>query len=242
MQVRAGTSGWSYAAWKGRFYPADLPAHRMLPAYAAVFDCVEVNATYYRMPRPATLADWREQVPEGFLFALKAPQRMATLKEGAVRAMAAFDRAAAELGPRLGPLLFRPPPGAPDLGWVRDFLALVPGGRRAVLELREPAWFREDVVTALSDGGVALCTADTDEWETPLVATAPFGYLRLRRADYDGAALRRWAARIADQPWSEAFVFFRHEDEARGPRLARAFLAAWADRVSAPLPHPAPPR
>jgi uncharacterized protein YecE (DUF72 family) len=225
MRLRAGTSGWSYAAWKGRFYPADLPAGRMLAWYATRFDAVEVNATYYRMPRPDRLAEWRGQVPEAFQFALKAPERMAQLRgAAAARAMAAFERAAAALGPTLGPMLFRPPPGPPDVAWVRELLALVPRGRRAVLEPRDPAWLRDDVLGALVDGGAALCATDLEEGGSPLVPTAPFGYLRLRRADYDEAALHRWAERALAQPWTEAFVFFRHEDEARGPRLARAFL------------------
>lgn len=227
MQIRAGTSGWSYAAWKGPFYPADLPPSRMLSSYAEHFDAVEVNATYYRMPRPAMLEGWRGDVPDGFRFALKAPLRLAA-RTLAGREVATFTRTAAALGSRLGPLLFRPPPGAPDAGWVRDLLALVPSGVRAVVELREPAWHRDDVVTAIAVAGAALCTTDTDEAEGPLVPTASFGYLRLRRADYDAAALARWAARISGQPWKEAFVFFRHEDEARGPRLARALLETLA--------------
>jgi len=229
VQIHAGTSGWSYAAWRGRFYPPGLPTSRMLPVYADHFDAVEVNSTYYRMPRPATLAAWRAQVPEAFRFALKAPLWMMGRRSNAAGAMRTFDDAAAALGPALGPTLFRAAPGAPDVGWLREFLALVPRGRRAVLELRDPAWFREDAMRVLRDAGAALCTADADEGETPLVPTAPFGYLRLRRADYSADALRRWAARILAQPWTEAFVFFRHEDEARGPRLARAFLEAWAD-------------
>lgn len=228
VQIRAGTSGWSYSAWRGRFYPPDLPTDRMLPAYAAQLDAVEVNSTYYRMPRPATLAAWRAQVPQAFRFALKAPLWMMGRRRDAAGAMRAFDEAAAALGPALGPLLFRATPGAPDVGWLREFLTLVPRGRRAVVELRDPAWLREDALTVLRDAGAALCIADADEGETPFVSTASFGYLRLRRADYAADALRRWAARILAQPWTEAFVFFRHEDEARGPRLARAFLEACA--------------
>lgn len=235
MRVRAGTSGWSYAAWKGRFYPPGLPARQMLPWYASRFDAVEVNATSYRMPSPAMLSGWRSQVPEGFRFALKAPERMARLRDaGAERAMASFDRAAAALGLTLGPMLFRPPPGPPDLPWLRELLARVPPGRRAVLEPRGPGWVRDDVLAALAGAGVALCATDTDEGpEPPLVPTAPFGYLRLRRAGYDTAALRRWTERIAAQPWSEAFVFFRHEDAAHGPRLAEELLAAWGSGAPA---------
>ncbi len=222
MRIRAGTSGWSYAAWKGRFYPPELPATRMLPAYAARLDAVEVNATFYRMPRLATLADWREQVPEGFRFALKAPQRVAYQRPAVARsALEAFLAAAAQLGPKLGPLLFKLPPTlGRDLPRLRDLLALLPRDARAVFDLRHPSWFHDDVLTALAEAGAALCLTDSDEGQTPVVATAGFGYLRLRRPDYDDAALASWLSRISLQPWAEAFVFFRHEDEARGPRLA----------------------
>ena len=199
----------------------------MLTAYASRFDVVEVNATFYRMPRPATLADWREQVPDGFQFALKAPQRIthAARLSGAEEALRAFEHAWVELGPRLGPVLFQLPPTLRrDLPRLRDFLALLPRGQRFAFEFREPSWFDESVLAVLAGAGVALCLTDTDEGETPLVPTAHFGYLRLRRASYEGIALARWVARIAAQPWAEAFTFFRHEDEARGPALALRLL------------------
>jgi uncharacterized protein YecE (DUF72 family) len=238
VQIRAGTSGWSYAAWKGRFYPPDLPTRRMLPAYAARLDAVEANATFYRMPRPATLADWREQVPAGFRFALKAPQRITHVSRlaGSVDTVQSFLAATAELGPTLGPILFQlPPTSKRDLPRLRDFLALLPRGARVAFEFREPSWLDVSVLTALADVGAALCLTDTEDGETPLAATAGFGYLRLRRPDYDDAALGRWLARLTTQPWGEAFVFFKHEDEARGPRLAMR-LAAMAGAAAAVHP------
>ncbi|HET6440436.1 MAG TPA: DUF72 domain-containing protein [Anaeromyxobacter sp.] len=238
VRIKTGTSGWSYAAWKGRFYPVDLPARRMLGAYAARLDAVEANGTFYRMPRPATLRDWREQVPDGFTFALKAPQRIthfARLLPQAAEPLSAFLRAAAELGEKLGPVLFQLPPTVKrDLPRLRDFLALLGLGGRAAFEFRDPSWFDDGVLGALSDAGVALCLADGDEGETPLVPTAPFGYLRLRRRGYDAAALCRWAARLGAQPWEEAFVFFKHEDEAQGPRLALELATIVAGRDAAP--------
>ena len=239
MRIRAGTSGWSYAAWKGRFYPPDLPAHRMLPAYAERLDTVEVNATFYRMPRPATLADWREQVPDGFRFALKAPQRITHLARliGAEDAVRAFERAAAELGAKLGPLLFQLPPSVKqDLPRLRDFLALLPRGARVAFEFREPGWFHDSVLATLSQAGAALCLADTEGGQTPLVATAGFGYLRLRRPDYDRGALARWLDRISAQPWAETYVFFKHEDEARGPELAQILNELWSGAGTAAHP------
>ncbi len=228
MRILAGTSGYSYPAWKGRFYPADLPSSRMLAAYAARLPTVEINATFYRMPQAKTLAAWRAEVPPSFVFALKAPQRVTHLKRlaGAADDVAFFQRTAAELGAALGPVLWQLPPSlGKDLPRLRDFLALLPRGGRAAFEFRHASWHDDEVLAALSEAGAALCIADDEERSTPLAATAGFGYLRLRRPDYDDAALARWAEKVRDQPWSEAFVYFKHEDEARGPDYALRFGA-----------------
>lgn len=237
MRIFPGTSGWSYPAWKGRFYPEALPASRMLAAYATRLPAVEVNATFYRVPLARTLAGWRAQVPPGFLFALKAPQRVTHVKRlaGAEEDVAFFHGVAAELGPALGPVLWQLPPSLrKDLPRLRDFLALLPRGGRAALEFRHPSWHADDVLAALSDAGVALCVAEDEQRATPLAATAPFGYLRLRRPDYDDAALARWAEAVCAQRWDAAFVYFKHEDEARGPRLALRF-GAIAEGRSGPV-------
>jgi len=233
MRVLAGTSGYSYPAWVGRFYPEKLPASRMLAAYAARLPAVEINATFYRMPQAKTLATWRTQVPPAFVFALKGPQRVTHVKRlaGAAEDVAFFQRTAAELGAALGPVLWQLPPSLrKDLPRLRDFLALLPRGGRAAFEFRHESWHGDDVLAALSDAGAALCIADDEERSTPVVATAGFGYLRLRRPDYDDAALGRFAETVRAQPWDDAFVFFKHEDEARGPDLALRFgtLAAGA--------------
>jgi uncharacterized protein YecE (DUF72 family) len=233
VRVLTGTSGWSYPAWKGRFYPDDLPSSRMLAAYAQRLDTVEVNATFYRMPQPKTLAAWRAQARPGFVFALKAPQRVTHRKrlEGVADDTAFFLRAAAELGDALGPVLVQlPPTMRKDVPRLRAFLELLPRGGRAAFEFRHPSWHEDDVLAALADAGAALCVADTEETTTPLVATAAFGYLRLRRPDYDTGALAAWAERIQGQPWSDAFVFFKHEDEARGPEYALRM----ADQIGGP--------
>jgi len=228
VRVLAGTSGFSYAAWKGAFYPPGLPATRFLGHYASRLPAVEINATFYRMPAPHTLAGWRAEVPEGFRFALKAPQRIThqrRLRE-AEEAVSIFYRAAAELGPALGPVLFQLPPNfKKDLPRLQDFLALLPQGGQAAFEFRHASWLADDVHDALRARGVALCLAQDEEREPPLVATAGFGYLRLRRAEYGEAELAAWARRILEQPWAEAFVFFKHEDEARGPAFALAMGA-----------------
>jgi uncharacterized protein YecE (DUF72 family) len=195
----------------------------MLAHYAARLDTVEINATFYRMPRPDTLATWRVEVPAGFVFALKAPQRVTHVKRlrDVEDAMAAFYRASTELGPALGPVLYQLPPSfKKDLARLEDFLAIVPAGGRAVFEFRHPSWLSDEVFATLARRGAALCLAEDDEVSTPPVATADFGYLRLRRPGYTPADLRAWAERILRQPWSEALVYFKHEDEARGPAFA----------------------
>ncbi len=241
MRILTGTSGWSYPAWKGRFYPADLPSTAMLGWYARRLASVEVNATFYRMPRPAMLAAWAAAVPPGFTFALKAPQRIThRLRLAAAGdAVGWFYRAAAELGAALGPVLFQvPPTSRKDLPRLRDFLALLPRGGRAAFELRHPSWHDAETLEALAAAGAALCVADDPaQAPTPRVATGRFGYLRLRRPDYDDRALEAWAAWIRAQAWDDAFVFFKHEDEALGPAYALRF----AERAGAIAPLAAPP-
>jgi uncharacterized protein YecE (DUF72 family) len=223
MHIRIGTSGFSYKEWKGSFYPEDLPASEMLRHYAAKFSSVEINNTFYRMPSASVLASWAEQVPDGFTFALKASQRIthrSRLKDSA-DSVEFFFRVAATLGDRLGPVLFQLPPNLKrDLPRLRDFLPLLPAGSRAAFEFRHESWFDEEVYAALREARAALCVAEDENLATPLVPTTGWGYLRLRRQDYGPDSLTEWRDRILAQPWSETFVFFKHEDEARGPLFA----------------------
>ncbi len=231
MIVRTGTSGFAYATWKGTFYPRDLPARRMLSAYAERLAAVEVNATFHRIPSADTVASWRAQVPAGFVFALKAPQQVTHFRRlrGTEGAVSALLRAAAELGATLGPVLFQlPPTFAADVPLLRAFLATLPRGVRTAFEFRHASWLADEVLEALASAGAALCALDAEDREVPVLATTGFGYLRLRRPSYDDADLRRWAARILAQPWSDALVFFKHEDEARGPAFALRMAAVIA--------------
>jgi uncharacterized protein YecE (DUF72 family) len=230
MGVRVGTSGYAYKAWKGNFYPADLADSEMLAFYAQRLAVVEINNTFYRMPTKALLQKWVERVPEDFCFVLKAPQRITHQKR--LSALAAEDLAffletASVLGPRLGAALFQLPPFfKKDASRLRDFLALIPGGVRAAFEFRHPSWFDDEVYETLRGREAALCSADTDESGdegAPIVPTAPWGYLRLRRSDYADADLATWAQRVTAQRWKETFVFFKHEDEGKGPELAQRF-------------------
>ena len=233
MRVLAGTSGFSYKEWKGSFYPEDLPAEDMLAYYSARLPAVEINNTFYRMPKPSMLEGWAAQVPAEFRFILKASQRIThrkRLKEAGDE-VAYFFQTAATLGERLGPTLFQLPPNLKkDLPRLEAFLEVLPPKAPAAFEFRHASWFEDDVFAALRAKGAALCIAEDEELATPLVATAPWGYLRLRRQDYDDAAVAGWAEKVRAQPWSEVFVFFKHEDAGSGPKLAAEFLR----RIAAP--------
>ena len=223
MRVLPGTSGFSYKEWKGNFYPEDLPDSEMLRFYSSQLPAVEINNTFYRMPRASLLESWAEQVPDGFSFALKASQQITHRKrlKDAGESVTYFLQVATTLGDRLGPVLFQLPPNLKkDLPRLKDFLAGLPRSPRAAFEFRHPSWFDDEVFGALSAAGAALCWAEDEELATPNESTADWGYLRLRRQDYGEAQVQAWADRIRGRTWSDAYVFFKHEDEGTGPRLA----------------------
>jgi uncharacterized protein YecE (DUF72 family) len=230
MRLDVGTSGYSYAEWKGAFYPEGMAAAKMLAFYAEQFGTVEINNTFYRMPEAKMLEKWATQVPESFLFALKAPQRITHHKklidvDDDVRH---FCDVATTLGSRLGPLLFQLPPFfRKDVAKLQTFLATLPPAPRVAMEFRHPSWCDDEVYNLLRGRDVAICLSDTDEVTDPasiVVPTASWGYLRLRRTEYANGMLAQWRRRIESQPWDEAFVFFKHEVEGKGPKFAREFL------------------
>ena len=226
MSVKAwiGTSGYSYPEWKGNFYPEKMAAKDMLRFYGEKFPTVEINNTFYRMPKEDVLKGWAEQVPEHFAFVIKASQRithMQRLKECG-ELLRYLYRVTATLGPRLGPLLFQLPPNfKKDVPRLESFFDDMPERRRVAIEFRHASWFDDEVFEALRARGAALCVADTgEEPAAPLVATTDWGYLRLRRENFSDDELRDWARRIREQPWTDAFVFMKHEEEGKGPKLA----------------------
>lgn len=226
--LRVGTSGYSYPAWRGTFYPERLPARAMLAFYATHFSTVEINATFYRMPAEATVRGWAAAVPADFLFALKAPQRITHLGRllNVDEPLRHFCDLARALGERRGPILFQLPPSfRKDVGRLADLLARIPPDLRVAVEFRHPSWFADDVYAVLARRDVALCVADTEKGTTPDVETAAWGYLRLRDAGYSDDELTAWAARVARPRWRDAFVYFKHEESGRGPALASRLLA-----------------
>lgn len=228
MNLYVGTSGYSYKEWKGNFYPADLSEKKMLRYYGERFRSVEINNTFHRMPTVSLLEAWACEVPDDFKFVLKAPQQIThfqRLKESDDTVSYLMDISGA-LNQRLGAILFQLPPNLhKDLPRLRDFLALLPPGRRVAFEFRHQSWFDQEVFALLRRNDAALCIADAEnDLEVPFASTASWGYLRLRRPDYDGAELKRWGKQVREQGWSEAFVFFKHEDEAKGPLMAQSFL------------------
>jgi len=229
MKTWIGTSGFSYPAWRGSFYPAKMPTTKMLAYYAERLTTVEINNTFYRMPKADMLAAWAANTPATFRFAPKAPQLITHRQKlaGASDSVGYFLKALASFGDKLGPILFQLPPFLrKDVSRLVDFLALLPREIRAAFEFRHTSWFDDSVYAALRDHGAALCVADAEDLATPLVATAPWGYLRLRRTDYDDAALEAWAKRLAgmEPAWADAFVYFKHEDAGLGPQLAAQFM------------------
>jgi uncharacterized protein YecE (DUF72 family) len=224
-RVLAGTSGYDYDPWRGRFYPPGLPRAQRLTYYASRFPALEINASFYGKPSLESVRRWATQVPETFRFSLKAWQRITHQKRlrNCGEPLRLFIETARALGGKLGLILYQLPPDLQkDLPLLHDFLAALPPDLRAAFEFRHDSWFADDVYQALRDGGAALCIAEAEDLATPLEPTAGWGYLRLRRQDYDDAALASWAERLATQGarWHTAHVFFKHEDEGRGPVLA----------------------
>ena len=225
--ILVGTSGYNYPEWKGSFYPPTVRAADMLRHYADRLRTVEINATFYRMPTETAVAGWAGATPADFVFTLKAPQRITHYRRlvDIDEPLRRFVDVAETLGPKLGPLFFQLPPNfRKDTGRLTDLLARLPPGRRAAFEFRHASWFADDVYDALRARDAALCIADTEEGTTPDVATASWGYVRLRDAAYTDAELDRWAVSIGPSRWQDAYVYFKHEATGAGPALAARLM------------------
>jgi len=232
MKLHAGTSGFAFKEWKGSFYPSDLKDDGMLGFYASRFPTVEINNTFYRLPKEGVLQSWAAQVPEPFTFAIKASQRIthfARLKPECASAVEFLLKNTSSLASRLGPILFQLPPNLKkDTDRLRSFIDTLPSDRRYTIEFRHESWFEDDVFAALRERDIPLCITEQPEFAAPVVSTASWGYVRLHRFDYDGPMLAEWAAKLAAQPWSEAYVFFKHDEGiGSGPPAVGAFVTAF---------------
>lgn len=228
MKLYAGTSGYSYKEWKGDFYPEKTPADQMLKFYSSKLPSVEINNTFYRLPKRELLELWSSQVPPDFRFVIKASQKITHMKrlKGAADETNYLMDIVGVLDQKLGVVFFQLPPNfKKDMERIGAFLDLLPKSTPIAFEFRHATWFDEEVYALLRAHNVALCLADTgEELEVPLVSTADWGYMRLRRPDYSPDELKRWHGWVGSQKWKQAFVFFKHEG-AEGPRMAMDLLA-----------------
>jgi uncharacterized protein YecE (DUF72 family) len=227
MKIYIGTSGYSYKAWQGKFYPAKIPPKEMLHFYAQRLTAVEINNTFYHMPTEPVLTSWAAQVPDAFVFALKAPRLITHLKrlKNVDDEVGYLFKTLSILDQKLGPVLFQFPQSfRANRPLLEDFLALIPEGIPCAFEFRHPSWQEAEFLDLLRARNLSLCLADTDESPIQeIITTAASGYLRLRRTNYTEADLSQWLARIKAQSWQQAFVFFKHEEEAIGPAMALRF-------------------
>jgi uncharacterized protein YecE (DUF72 family) len=233
-RLLAGASGYSFKEWKGTFYPEDMKPDGMLAWYSARLPTVEINNTFYQMPKTAVLENWVRATPGEFRFAIKASRRITHLSrlkaDTAADSVAFLYRNLASLAGKRGPVLFQLPPFLKkDLPRLQEFLAVLPADHRAAFEFRNDSWFDDEVYAALKSAGAALCLSEReDNAPPPLVETAPWGYVRLRLESYSDADLARWAERLAATGWREIFVYFMHEPTA--PGYAQTLLKAAAVR------------
>ena len=235
----AGTSGFAYPAWKPGFYPAKLPAKQFLKHYAERLNSVEINYTFRRLPSAGTLKAWVEATPPGFVFAVKANQRITHILrlKNAEEATELFFRMIDPLrtSRRLGPVLFQLPPQMKcDVGLLAGYLALLPAGMRYAFEFRHPSWLTEEVYSLLRERNISLCVAESEKLEVPEVVTADFVYYRLRKPEYTEADVDAIAARSRELLGAgrDLYLMFKHEETPAGAQNAELLL----QRVAGPAP------
>ena len=227
--IWVGTSGYNYPEWKGSFYPADLASAKMLPYYAARFPTVEINYTFYRMPTEKLVGGWAAQTPSPYRLTLKAPRRIThdSRLKNAASPVAGFCQVAGTLGEKLGALLFQLPPSLKkDIETFDAFLGDLPPKVCAAFEFRHPSWLDEEVYARLAARNLALCVADSERLSTPVRVTADYAYFRLRDEGYTRDDIARWAGTIAAATGScrDVFVYFKHEEQGKGPEFARLLM------------------
>lgn len=236
MKTWIGTSGFQYKEWKGSFYPEKLSLPKMLAFYAGEFNSTEINYTFRSLPSDKTIARWKDETPADFRFSLKAPQRVTHFAKlrNCGEVMNAFRQSVKDLGKKLGPVLFQlPETFTADMALLGDFLESLPDGLRAAFEFRHDSWFTDEVFDRLATSNAALCLAESEDLVTPRIATADFGYLRLRRDGYTAREIGNWAKFIEGQSekWPEVFGYLKHEDTAAGTGFAKALVKKLAAKA-----------
>ena len=233
-RVLVGTSGYNYPEWRGTFYPEKFSTAKMLEYYAERFRTVEINYTFYRMPNEKLLNGWAAGTPEGFSFTLKAPRRIThdARLQRCEELLQVFVKIAGTLGPKLATLLFQLPPNFKRNDDVlRSFVDLIPDGTRCAFEFRHESWLDAAVFEILRSRNLALCIADSEKMSTPVETTADYAYFRLRDEGYQPADIERWAAVIGSLPAvTDAFVYFKHEEQGLGPQFAQGLVACLTQR------------
>jgi uncharacterized protein YecE (DUF72 family) len=235
-RIHIGTSGWHYDHWKGPFYPRETSGRDMLAYYAQHLETVEINNSFYRLPGERTLAQWRDTVPEGFLFAVKASRYITHMKKlrDSEEPIAAFMERMRVLGDKLGPILFQlPPRWKLNLERLRSFIDMLPQGYRYAFEFRDPSWLDGEVYEVLSKRNAAFCIYELSGWLTPRKVTADFVYVRLHgpgdayEGDYGQQTLAGWAG--AFSTWSkkglDVYCYF---DNDQGGYAALNALSLWS--------------
>lgn len=224
-QLFVGTSGFSYQQWKGNFYPKEIKTPEMLGYYAQHLSAVELNNTFYRLPKRDVVASWSAQVSNDFRFVIKASRRIthfSRLKncDDLVNYLVSVLE---PLESKLGAVLFQLPPNfSEDASVLAEFLQRLPADLPVAFEFRHESWKKPKVFDLLRDRNAAWCHADTgDDSELPTVTTADWGYVRLRRETYSDGELKLWKKYLVAQNWTAAFAFFKHES--LGPK--------WADEL-----------
>ena len=227
----AGTSGFAYPAWKPAFYPAKLPSKQFLKHYSERLNCVEINYTFRRLPSASTLANWVEQTSPGFVFAVKANQRITHINrlKNAAEPTELFLKMIDPLrsARRLGPILFQLPPAMKcDVALLSAYLDLLPTDLRYAFEFRHPSWLADPVYDELRKRNISLCVAESERLEVPEVITADFVYYRLRKPEYSGEDVASMRARSQElvAGGRDLYLMFKHEETPDGALNAEKVL------------------
>ena len=230
--IRIGTSGWHYNHWTGLFYPEELPKSKWLEHYASNFDTVEINNTFYQLPKEASLKRWHEQAPKNFVYSVKANRYITHIKrlKDAPEPLERFFERVGILAEKLGPVLYQLPPNFhKDLDRLGNFIKFLPGDRIAVFEFRHKSWFSEDTFRLLNQFGVGFCIHDMPGMKIPRVVTADIIYIRFHgptgryEGNYSKSALQSWAEWLKEHTKEvhSIYAYFNNDIHAYAIRNAK---------------------